>query len=101
MHVPQYFGMILLFAATLLKECTGAGVVCCKHAKHRSVAVGIVLSRLFHLRVDMSCCVTDASYRCCGSRAIDNLETLFASFRSLPVLVLPCAELATVLNLPS
>ena len=100
-QVPEYFGTILLFAATLLKKCTGAGLVCCKHAKHRSVAVGIALSRLFHLRVDMSCCVTDASYRCCGSRAIDNLGSVFASFRSLPVLVLPSAELATVLNLPS
>ena len=99
-NVPQQFGQILLFAATLVC-CNRPGLVCCKHAKHRSLAVGIALSHLFRLPVDMSNCSRDRTDRCCRSRAIDNLDILLSSLRTLPVLVSPDYDLATSLSLPS
>ena len=69
---------IIAFAAM-----DGNGLVCCNHGKHRSVAAGKILQRLFHRKVSWRYAARCHSHECCLSPVDHNIDTVCLVLRSL------------------
>jgi hypothetical protein len=77
------------------------GHVCCHHAKHRSVAAGVILQHCFGLPIGYEHASKERCDSCCRVRAMDHIPGLLRALRSLPILEDdPERSLAHALGLP-
>ena len=72
-------GGVLLFAIT-----PHTSIVYCRHAKHRSVAVGNILSIIAARRIEWKYACRVWCHFCCGEHIMDHPDRLYAALRELP-----------------
>jgi hypothetical protein len=94
---PQILAVVIRFAELSLGE--RQSYVCCAHAKHRSVAVGVMLKVLMRFNIDFSEATRDRSDTCCGEPTMANIPAVLARLRDVPVLHAPSSTLAATLQL--
>jgi hypothetical protein len=95
---PQILAAFIRFAQLSLGE--RQSYVCCSYAKHRSVAVGVLLQALMRFNVDFSEAARDHSDQCCRTPAMDNIPVILTRLREIPILdPAPATSLAAALDL--
>ena len=94
---PRNLAMMIRFAELSLGE--EQSYVCCAHAKHRSVSVGVMLQIMMRFHVDFTEAASDRSSNCCGESALANAASILSRLREVPMLHCPSTTLAHSLNL--
>ena len=94
---PRILAIVIRFAELSLGE--RQSYVCCAHAKHRSVAVGVMLQILMRFNVDFTEATSNRSSHCCGESALANAASILCRLREVPMLHCPPTTLAAALEL--
>jgi hypothetical protein len=94
---PRILAIVIRFAELSLGE--RQSYVCCAHAKHRSVAVGVMLKILMRFNIDFTEATSDRSSSCCGEPAMINASAVLSRLREVPMLHCPPTTLAAALDL--
>ena len=100
MHIildPRILATVIRFAELSLGE--RQSYVCCAYAKHRSVAVCVMLKILMRFNVDFTEAASNRTSSCCGESAMTNASAVLSRLREVPMLHCPPTTLAAALDL--